>query len=73
MRTSGEDSRHSQTSVEPEPDMDRLMQEKDGAIDRAMRQAVQEALLRHKKLGESVIVSVNGKLVKLPPDQIAID
>jgi hypothetical protein len=53
--------------------MDRLMQEKDGAIDRALRQAVREALLRHKKLGQSVIVSIDGELVKLAPDQIVID
>ena len=70
MRSIGEDSRRSRTDVEPEPDMDRLMQETDGAIDHALKQAVRDALLRHKRLGESVIISRGGKLMKLPPDQI---
>ena len=73
MRISGEDSRRSRVDAEAGPDMDRLMQEEDGAIDRALRQAVRDALLHHKKLGQSVIVSQNGKLTKLLPDQIQIN
>jgi len=73
MRINGEDSRRSETEVEPEPDMDRLMQEKDGAIDLALRNAVREALLRHKRLGQSVVVSKDGNLVKLSPDEILIN
>jgi len=46
------------------------MHERGGAIDRAMRQAVREALQRHKRLGESVVVWRRGKIVELTPDQI---
>jgi len=68
MRINGEDSRRSQAS--PEPDFDQLMDEEDGEIDRALREAVREALLRHKRLGQSVIVCEGDNVVKLPPDQI---
>ena len=70
MRTFGEDSPRSRVNREPEPDMDRLMQEKDGAIDRALQQAVREALLRHKKLGQSVIIGDVDNLIELPPEKI---
>ena len=39
-------------------------------IDRAMRDAVCQALRRHKRLGESVVVWENGRVVELPPDEI---
>lgn len=41
-------------------------------IDRAMRRAVQEALLRHKRLGESIVVWRSGKVVWLKPSQIKV-
>ena len=42
-------------------------------IDRALRKGVREALIEHKKLGHSIIVGVEGKPVRLSPDQIPID
>ena len=58
-----------------EPALDRkksileLMTEGD-EIDRALQRAVREALIRHKKLGESVAVWQDGKAVILPPEEI---
>ena len=72
MRTSGEDSRRSRTNLDPEPDIDRLMDEEDGAIDCALRQAVREALRRHKLLGQPVIVCEGEKVIKLPPEKIPV-
>ena len=42
-------------------------------MDAAMRRGVREALLRHKRLGESIAVWRDGRVVIVPPDEIAID
>jgi hypothetical protein len=39
-------------------------------IDEALRRAVREALLRHKKLGNSIAVWRDGKVVIVPPEEI---
>lgn len=39
-------------------------------LDRALREGVRQALLRHKKLGESVAVWQDGKVVLLRPEEI---
>jgi hypothetical protein len=39
-------------------------------IEQAAQRAVREALIRHKKLGESVAVWQNGKAVILSPEEI---
>lgn len=41
-------------------------------IDEALRRAVREALLRHKKLGNPVAVWRDGKVVILPPEEIPV-
>lgn len=41
-------------------------------IDEALRRAVREALLRHKKLGNSIAVWREGKVVVLPPEEIQV-
>jgi hypothetical protein len=40
------------------------------AIDAALRRAVQDALRRHKRLGNSVVVWRDGKVVRLRPEEI---
>lgn len=42
------------------------------AMDQAMRDGVQEALWRHKCLGESIVVWENGKIVWLSADEIPV-
>jgi len=42
-------------------------------VDRAAREGVRRALLRHKLLGESIAVWRDGKMVEIPPDQIQVD
>ena len=39
-------------------------------VDIAMRRAVREALIEHKKLGHTIVVWQDGKIVKLPPEEI---
>ena len=39
-------------------------------VEQALQRGVREALIRHKKLGESVAVWQNGKAVVLPPEEI---
>lgn len=41
-------------------------------IGQALKQAVNEALLRHKQLGNSVAVWKDGKVVIIPPEEIVI-
>lgn len=41
-------------------------------IQRALREGVRRALLRHKRLGESVAVWRDGRVVIVPADQINI-
>lgn len=41
-------------------------------IDAALQRAVREALIRHKKLGESIVVWEDGKVVVLPPEKIPV-
>ncbi|GAB4186002.1 MAG: hypothetical protein Fur006_24890 [Coleofasciculaceae cyanobacterium] len=41
-------------------------------IDLALKQAVQEALLRHKQAGNPVIVWRDNKIVWIPPEEIPV-
>jgi hypothetical protein len=41
-------------------------------IDRALKQAVQEALLRHKQVGNPIVVWRDGKLVWIKPKEIPV-
>ena len=41
-------------------------------IDRALQRGVKEALLRHKKLGQSVVVCRDGVVVEIPPEEIPV-
>jgi hypothetical protein len=41
-------------------------------IDEALRRAVREALIRHKKLGNSIAVWRDGKVVIVPPEEIEV-
>jgi hypothetical protein len=52
-------------------DIAKILLETDLA-DREVRRAVREAGLRHKLLGESIVVSRNGEVVRLSPDEIEI-
>ena len=42
-------------------------------IDRAAREGVRQALLRHKRLGESIVVWRDGKVVEIPAEEIQVD
>ena len=41
-------------------------------IDEALKKAVREALLMHKKLGNSIVVWDGSKVVWIPPEEIEI-
>ena len=43
-----------------------------GQVSRALHQAVQEALLRHKQAGHPVCVWREGKVVWIPPEEIPV-
>ena len=42
-------------------------------IDNALKEAVREALLHHKRNGNSVVTWKDGKVVWIPADQIEVD
>ena len=54
------------------PDVDAAFRD-GGGIDRALSRAVRDALGRHKKLGNPIVASRNGKIVWIPADQIPVD
>lgn len=62
---------------EPPPEMVRertgvVVQASSDPIQRAAARGVREALLRHKLLGQSVVVWRDGRVVEVPPDQIQV-
>lgn len=41
-------------------------------VDFGVRRGVARALAEHKKAGRSIVISKNGKIVKIPPEKIEI-
>jgi hypothetical protein len=56
-------------SLEPE-DSDPF--DDDELIESALRAAVRDALIQHKRAGNSIVVQRDGVLVEIPADQIEI-
>ena len=52
--------------------IDRILVEDSALIDKAITDAAKAARLKHKKLGHPIIVMRNGKLVRVPPDEIDV-
>lgn len=42
-------------------------------IEEIFRRAVREALWRHKRLGQAIAASRDGKVVIIPPEEIPVD
>ena len=42
-------------------------------IERALDEAVRDALLRHKKLGQSIVIWRDGQIVRVPAEQISVE
>ena len=58
-------------SLPENKDIDRIFRE-GVLIDRALAVGVRDALLRHKRLGESIVVWRDGRVVWVPPEEIEI-
>jgi hypothetical protein len=43
-----------------------------GDIEKILRRAVNQALLKHKRLGNSIAIWKDGKVVIVPPEEIVI-
>ena len=69
IKSSGGRSERRETTSERRKSILELMTGGD-EIDLALQRAVREALIRHKKLGESVAVWRDGEAVILPPEEI---
>lgn len=69
MKSSGGSSERRERRSERERTILELMTQGE-EVDRAVQRAVREALIRHKKLGESVAIWQDGKAVILPPEEI---
>ncbi len=52
---------------------DKLLTTHSKEIEEILRRAVQNALWKHKQLGQSIAVSRNGKVVIIPPEEIQVD
>lgn len=51
---------------------DNLLMEHGEEIRNILHRAVQDALWKHKQLGQSIAVSRNGKVVIIPPEEIQV-
>lgn len=54
------------------PDIDALFDDGE-AIDAALKQAVRDAVLRHKRLGQPIVEWRDGRAVLVPPEEIVIE
>lgn len=70
MKTPGNESGPRQP--ERKTDLTLLLRD-EKRIGEALRRAVREALLVHKKLGHSIVVWKDDRVVILPPERIAVD
>jgi len=57
---------------EDERDIEELLKD-DDLIERALVQAVRDALLQHKRAGNPVPIWENGQVVWIPPEEIDVD
>ena len=55
----------------PEKTIDEIFKE-GSLIDKALKKAVQEALVRHKQAGNPIVVWRDGKIVWLKPEEIPV-
>jgi len=58
-------------SVDSEMSVDQFLRENE-RIERALRRGVREALIRHKKLGQPIVIWRDGKVVWVPAEEIEI-
>jgi hypothetical protein len=58
--------------VTAKPDMDGVFADRE-TLERELNRAVAEEMLRHKRLGEPVYVWRDGRVVKIPPEDIPGD
>jgi hypothetical protein len=56
--------------TERRPDVDRILAEDRRVIDKAINRGIRKALLRHKKDGLPVVISRNGTITLLKPEDI---
>lgn len=56
----------------PQKSITELFQERT-EIDRALALAVRDAMWRHKQLGHPIVVWREGKVVRIPPEEIPVD
>lgn len=57
---------------QPTPDIEALFDD-GAAIDAALKAAVREAVLRHKRLGQPIVEWRDGRAVLTPPEEIVVD
>lgn len=70
MRKTGNKSSHTGTVQKVKPSRPKPPTGDDAALDRAIRRATRQAVLTHKKLGQSIVVWRGGKVVWLKPSEI---
>ncbi len=60
------------TDLVTQSDVDARWRDRAG-MEAAMRRGVREALVRHKRLGESIAEWRDGRVVIVPPEEIEVD
>jgi hypothetical protein len=71
MPTPGDGSRRRSAGGEELRDIGEILWDH-RLIESVLKRAVRDALLRHKRLGQSIAVWRDGKVVELPPEEIPV-
>jgi hypothetical protein len=56
-------------TIRVRPSIEKLLADHE-AVDAAMAEAVREAIVRHERLRQSIVVWRDGKVVEIPPEEI---
>ena len=72
MTQSGRESENNQATCDLAPEELAELIAESRKVEAAVQAAVRDALLRHKRLGQPIVVWENGRVVWIPPEEIEI-
>ena len=72
MSQSGSESSSNQATSEPEPEQLAELIAQSEKVEAAVQNAVRDALIVHKRLGQAIVVWENDQVLWIPPEEIEI-
>lgn len=59
------------TTIKPSETIAELLAD-DDLIEQTLNEAAREAMLRHKREGQAIVIWEDGRIIHVPPDQIVV-